>query len=64
MIRRSFKTLGVLVMTGAMICVASQAMAVLTDPRPTPEIDPSALRGVLTLIGGGLCVVADRWRRS
>ena len=32
-------------------------------PNPTPEVDPGALRGALTLIAGGLLVLSDRRRR-
>jgi hypothetical protein len=33
------------------------------EPRSTPEIDPGALRGALTLLAGGMLVLTDR-RRS
>ncbi|MFN8544382.1 MAG: hypothetical protein U0807_09245 [Candidatus Binatia bacterium] len=32
-------------------------------PRPTPEIDPGAMRAGLTLLLGGVAVLADRFRR-
>jgi hypothetical protein len=36
-----------------------------TFPRPnqTPEVDPGALRGALTLLGGGVLAFTDRKRR-
>ncbi|MFN8544383.1 MAG: hypothetical protein U0807_09250 [Candidatus Binatia bacterium] len=33
-------------------------------PCPTPEIDASALRGLVTLVSGGILIFADRRRRS
>jgi hypothetical protein len=33
-------------------------------PSPAPEIDPGSMRAALMLLGGGILLMADRFRRS
>jgi hypothetical protein len=50
----------------ALVLAACSGVAWATPPLPpsAPEIDPSSLRAALMLLGGGVLLVADRFRRS
>jgi hypothetical protein len=50
----------------ALVLAACSGVAWAIPPLPgsAPEIDPSSLNAALMLLGGGVLLVADRFRRS
>jgi hypothetical protein len=66
------RTFGMVVLTGCLvfsaigIAHATPVSSTSTIPKPpsAPELDPNALRSGLTLLGGGVLMLAERRRRN
>jgi len=46
-----------------MACGGAALARGLQAPSPVPEIDPGSIKAALTLLGGGVLLMADRFRR-